>query len=529
MSNGRVVGLVAVLLLGISRLAGAEDSPRPNIFFFFADDWGRYAGIYRDFAPNEVVRTPTFDRFAQAGIRFNHAHVSAPSCTPCRSSLMSGRHFYQTGLGAFLRGRWDGSLPAYPLILQDAGYHIGFTYKVWGPGEPANAPHGGEARAYNGAGTRFRQFSQNATRLMAEGKSREEAKRELYDEGLENFRAFLRDRQPGQPFCYFFGPTNTHRKWVKGSGRALWDLNPDDLRGRMPAFLSDVPEVREDLCDYLGEVMALDEMFGRFLQELDATGLRENTLIVASGDHGIPGFPRGKCNLYGFGTEVALFVQLPGNRHGGRVVEDFVNLMDLAPTFLDLAGGPIPATMTGRSLRPILESDRSGWIDPQRDHVVTGRERHVPKARPGDLPYPQRALRTRDFLYIRNFAPERWPMGDAAQLDSGTDVPSAEQVEQNTHIVYADMDAGPTKAWMVTHRDEPTLATAWRLGFEKRPGEELYDLRRDPDGMVNVATDPAYAETRRVLAERLMTILQETGDPRVTGDGLAFERPPFVE
>jgi len=514
---------------GMTPADPVEQENRPNIFFFFADDWGRYASIYNSLGPNTALKTPVTDQFAREGIRFNNAHVTAPSCTPCRSSLLSGQYFYRTGLGAILQGaKWDATIPSYPLLLEKAGYHIGYTYKVWSPGSPVDAPYGGKAREYAKAGRRFCSFSQNATKLVNTGRSPEEAKREICDEVMQNFEAFLADRQPNQPFCYWFGPTNTHRKWIQGSGKALWDLDPDDLKGRMPKFLPDVPEIREDMCDYFGEVLALDRMLGLFLEKLEAIGERENTLIVVSGDHGIPGFPRGKCNLYDLGTQVSLFVQWAAKAPGGRVVEDFVNLMDLAPTFLETTGEPVPGCMTGRSIVPLLISKKSGWLDPTRDHVVTGRERHVAKAREGQLPYPQRAIRTRDFLYIRNFAPDRWPMGTPTGLEDPATEPPFERVRENTFVCFADLDASPTKAWMVKHRNDPQWQEHWRLGFAKRPAEELYDLRRDPDQMHNVADDPGYAKTRADLSKRLMDTLRRTGDPRVHGKGLTFERPPFV-
>jgi len=523
----------AVCMSLSSTTASAADQKakdRPNIFFFFADDWGRYASIYKSFGPNAALRTPVMDRFAREGVRFNNAHVTAPSCTPCRSSLLSGQYFYRTGQGAILQGaRWDLKIPSYPLLLEKAGYHIGFTYKVWSPGTPKDAPYGGKAREYASAGRRFCGFSQNATKMVKAGKTPEAAKAELCAEGLKNFEAFLAERPAGQPFCYWFGPTNTHRKWIKGSGKDLWGLEPDDLKGRMPQFLPDVHTVREDMCDYMGEVLALDRMLGLFLEKLEAIQERDNTLIVVSGDHGIPGFPRGKCNLYNLGTEVSLFAQWPGRAPEGRVVDDFINLMDLAPTFLEAAGEPVPACMTGRSIVSLLTSKENGWIDPTRDHVITGRERHVAKARADKLPFPERSIRTRDFLYIRNFKPERWPMGTPTGLNDPATEPSHERLENNTFVAFGDLDASPTKAWMVKQRQDPQWQMHWQLGFGKRPAEELYDLRRDPDYLKNVAQDSAYAEIRKELSQRLMDILKGTGDPRVLGDGQTFERSPFTD
>jgi len=506
---------------------------RPNILFAFADDWGRYASAYRqvegDRTPNALLETPHFDRVAREGVLFTNAFVPAPSCTPCRSSLLTGRYFWQTGLGAILQGAvWDSSIPSYPLLLEDAGYHIGYTYKVWSPGTPRDEPYGGERTRYAPAGARFGQFSQVATEHVP-ARGVEGAKGILYDEVRENFDAFLTARPRDAPFCYWWGPTNTHRKWQRGSGKALWGLEPDDLKGRLPAFLPDVHEVREDVCDYLGECLAVDAGLGLLLERVEEMGELENTLVVVSGDHGIPGFPRGKCNLYDLGCEVALAVRWPGHIPDGRVVDDFVNLMDLAPTFLQAAGLEPPDGMCAHSLMDTLTSTQSGQVDPDRTFVVTGRERHVAAARPGNLPYPQRAIRTKDFLYIRNFEPDRWPMGDPEGLDDPTlEPPSFDELCNNTMVAYRDMDAGPTKAWMIHHRAEKQVRRLFEMGFGKFPEEELYDLREDPYHLNNVAGDPAYAETRRHLGDQLMSVLREQNDPRVESD-CHFERPPFTD
>lgn len=516
--------------LAVSHVS-AFAAQRPNILFLFADDWGRYAHIHSQVdgagGINDVVRTPNFDRLARQGVLFRNAHVNAPSCTPCRSALLSGQYFWRTGRGAILQGAvWDSTIPAYPLLLKEAGYHIGKTYKVWSPGTPADAPYGGAKFAYEEAGRRFNQFSQTATRLVAEGKSVEQAKRELYDEATGNFQAFLADRQADQPFCYWFGPTNVHRKWIKGSGKALWGLEPDDLKGKMPPYLPDVHEVREDLVDYFGEILAFDAAIGLLLDEVKRIGELDNTLVVISGDHGAPGFPHGKCNLYDFGTGVCLAIAGPGVR-GGRVVDDFVNLTDLAPTFLEMGGVAVPEVMTGRSLWPVLKSDREGLVDPQRTFVVTGRERHVEMARAGHLPYPQRAIRTADHLLIINFKPDRYPLGDPYNLD-GSNPPTTEELTETTFVTLPDEDAGPTKAWLVNRRDDPQWKPLFDLAYGKRPREELYDLKQDPHQVHNVAADPAYAPILAELERRLMDELQQTGDPRLVDDGRFFETPPMA-
>lgn len=524
-----------IFMMGFATLWAAAQGAdaRPNILFCFADDWGRYARAYEAAdggrpSPNQIITTPNVDRVAREGVLFRHAFVNAPSCTPCRSALLSGRYFFSTGRAAILQGaEWDSSIPTWPLLLRDSGYHIGKMYKVWSPGTPADAGYGGQQHAYEKAGRAFCDFSENVTKLVGEGVPLAEAKERMYAQVRANFEAFLAAREGGKPFCFWFGPTNTHRKWIRGSGKALWGIDPNALEGKLPRFLPDVPEIREDFADYLGEAQAFDAAIGALLKKLEEIGELNQTVVVLSGDHGAPGFPGGKCNLYDFGVGVSLAVRWSG-QPAGRVVEDFVNLMDLAPTFLEIGGVPIPGGMQARSIVNVLRSEKQGWVDPAREFVVTGRERHVGAAREGNLPYPHRSYRTKDFHYIRNFAPDRWPMGGPMTVTE-TEAPDHEELVENTFVTFPDMDSSPTKAWMVEHRNDPKWKWHYNYAFGKRPAEELYDLKNDPDQTRNLADDPKYNETRIGMGERLMKVLANNGDPRVTGDGMTFERPPFTD
>jgi len=279
------------------------------------------------------------------------------------------------------------------------------------------------------------------------------------------------------------------------------------------------------LADYFGEIQSFDAALGILLRKLEAIGELEQTLVVVSGDHGAPGFPHGKCNLYDFGASVPLAIRGAGTV-GGRVVDDLITLPDLAPTFLELAGATIPESMTGRSLRSLLVSTQDGRVEPDRDAVFIGRERHVENARADFAPYPQRAIRTHDFLYIVNFRPERWPLGDPYRLD-GERPPSPLELTQQTRATLPDEDAGPTKAWLVGVRNDPKWKSHFDWVYGKRPREELYDLKADPHQTRNLANDPAYAKQRVALEQRLMEELRRTGDPRLVDDGKFFETPPM--
>lgn len=521
-----------IVLCLCAGLAKSAELARPNIVFCFADDWGRYANVYSKIEDrpsiNTVLKTPVIDRMAHEGVLFRNAFVTAPSCTPCRSSLLSGQYFFRTGRGAILEGAvWDSNIPTYPLMLHNAGYHIGKSYKVWSPGAPADAPYGGQLYAYEKSGRDFNRFSSTATKLVSQGMTVESAKDQILSQVRGNFDAFLAARKPGQPFCYWFGPTLTHRPYEKGSGKALWGLDADKLVGKLPKFMPDVPEVRADYTDYMGEIQAWDAGVGVIIKRLEEVGELDKTIVVISGDHGMPGVPGGKCNLYDFGVSVGLIVRGPGIK-SGRVVDDFVNLMDLAPTFLEIGGLKPPEVMTGRSFLNVLSSDKAGQVDDSRTYVVTGRERHVGDAREGNLPYPHRALRTKDFLYIRNFAPDRWPMG-SPKFTSRQDMPSAEDLEKNTFVSFADMDASPTKAWLVRQFGEEDWLWHYNFAFGKRPAEELYDLKSDPDQMVNLADTATYSKPKAEMSDRLIKILKEAKDPRVTGDGGTFDRAPFSD
>lgn len=524
---------IAILLSFSSSDKSLAQSPsrRTNILFCFADDWGRFASCYKNIdlnpTPNSLIKTPNIDSIAARGVLFRNAFVPAPSCTPCRSSILSGRYFFNTGRGAILQGaQWDDAIPSFPKLLMNDGYQIGKSAKVWSPGNPADAPIGRQRYAFQKAGMEYNEYSEVAMKAISEGTTAEATSAKLRRQVRDNFEQFLSQRDSEKPFFFWFGPTNVHRKWVKGSGKSLWGIEPDSLSGRLPPFLPDTHEVRQDFADYMGEIQAFDAYIGELLDALKQSGELEHTLVVVSGDHGPPGFTNGKCNLYDFGTAVALVAAGP-SIPGPRIVDDIVNLMDLAPTFLDVGGVALPDGLNSKSLWPILKSEKSGLVEPGRTWVITGRERHVAAAREDNLPYPQRALRTTDFLYIRNFAPDRWPLGTPNQVTDNF-TPNQAELENDTFVAFSDMDASPTKSWLIQNRDNETGASFYKRAFERRPAEELYDLRKDPHQMLNVAQDPEYEQIRDRLATKLDSELRQANDPRLVETPCRFELPPYA-
>jgi uncharacterized sulfatase len=442
----------------------------PNILLAIADDqsWP-HAGAYGC----RFVSTPAFDRVAREGVRFDNAFCPAPSCAPSRASLLTGLNPWQLGEGVNLWGTLPARYRTYPDMLEACGYHVGLTNKGWGPGSVEAS-----GRSRNPAGPAYNAHTNvPPTSCMSR------------NDYAANFEDFLAQRPAGAPFCFWFGAKEPHRKYEKGSGlRSGKRLSDVDV----PAYLPDCEEVRSDLLDYALEIEWFDSHLARMLARLEQMGELDDTLVVVTGDNGLP-FPRAKANIYEQGMHVPLAIRWGARVPGGRCLTDLTTFVDLAPTFLE-AAGIAPAGMTGRSLLPVIESVVSGRVDASRDFAIMGRERHA-FCRPGDVGYPMRGLRTDEYVYIRNFRPERWPAGDPP--------------------VWGDIDASPTKNHMVRYRADPAVRTLFDLAFGKRPAEELFAVRDGYANLRNLASDPAYAETLASLRKRLTALMSAQNDPRL--------------
>lgn len=480
-SPSRIAGsLLAVALLGSAAVLAGDPAPRPNVLFVISDDqsWP-HAGAYG----YKAARTPGFDRVAREGVLFEQAFAPTPGCSPTRAALLTGRNNWQIEQAGTHWSSFPRKYEVFPDRLEQAGYFIGMVGKGWAPGS-------GDGWTRNPAGPKFGAWNY-----------------------AEAFREFLDKRPDGKPFLFWFGAREPHPSVIRanlGSGvEAGYDLADIEV----PAFLPDVPEVRSHMADYLRQIEIYDGHLVRILTMLEENGELENTLIFVTSDHGM-GFPKAKANLYEYSVRVPLAVRWGSRIPGGRKVADLINLIDITATIYEASGvEPPPAhPIAGRSLLEILHGDGEGIVERERDAVFCGRERHS-SARYDNLTYPMRSIRTHEFLFIRNFAPERWPAG-APQL-LGQD--GLLRPITNPDGSFADIDASPAKAFLVENRDHEAYRKFYLRAVGKRPAEELFDIRADPGCLVNLAGDPRHEETRAALAARLETHLRETGDPRIIG------------
>jgi uncharacterized sulfatase len=259
-------------------------------------------------------------------------------------------------------------------------------------------------------------------------------------------------------------------------------MNLDDVI--VPPSLPDTPETRIDLADYYYEVERFDRKAGEVVEFIEAMGLLNDTIVVMTGDNGMP-FPRAKATLYDLGTRVPLAIRWTKKVKAGRVIDDLVTLADLAPTFLEAAGIELPKAMSARSFLQVLLSKKSGAVDPERTRVFSSLELHCGR-------YPMRAIRTGDYLYIRNYEPER-PINVCAD--------------------YWESEAGHSPTWMAVKALSPEEPMVQRI-VGKRPFEELYDISEDPYQLTNLTDNADYSSIKERLSRELDEELTRTGDPR---------------
>ncbi len=488
--------LLLALCCGAVGCSSGPGRDRPNVLFAIWDDVS-YPHVSA--ASSKMVVTPAFDRVAAEGVLFRNAYAPAPGCSPTRAALLTGRHIWMIEQAGTHASSFPRTFHSYQDLLEEAGYTVGYTGKPWGPGKWEAS-----GRTRNPAGPDF--LDKNTEPPYGGIRNTDYA---------ANFEAFFALKPAGQPFSFWVGCGEAHRRFEPGSWKKAGKQLED---AEVPPFLPDTPEIREDLLDYAVEIEWFDSHLGRILDFLAAVGELDDTLVIVTADNGMA-FPRAKANLYDYGIHMPLAVSLPGGGRAGRVVDDLVQFVDLTATILDLAGVKHPggaSALAGRSIRGILESEQDGLVDASRTRAFSGRERHS-SSRWNNLTYPQRSMRTPEHLYIRNFKPQRWPAGAPQKYMQDTNTLEA------MHLAYHDIDPSPTLTRLIEGREEKGIAQYFEWAVGKRPAEELFDLESDPGCLDNLAEQPEFSELLERLRQELEAYLVETGDPRVSGGGQIWE------
>jgi arylsulfatase A-like enzyme len=448
---------------------GSNAADSPNIVLFLGDNWSwPHTGALGD----PLAKTPVFDRVAREGVLFNHAFCPVPSCSPTRSSIVTGRAAHQLEEAASLWSIFRSKFKSFVTTLRDAGYEVGYSGKGWSPG--LYLEYGWTE---NPAGPQFASFAE-----------------------------FMAQRDPAKPFFFWQGNVSTALHQWKYEPNQWQHLDESALK--IPAELPDTEEVRSSMMAYYVGVGIADQDAGRCVAELESRDLLDDTLFVYTTDNGWQ-MPRGLANCYDSGTRVPMAVRWGSRLEPGKRVDDFVCLTDLAPTFLEAVGLKPGPEMTGHSFLDVLLGKPSAVV---RDHVFVERERHA-NVRRGDLSYPIRGIRTQDFLYLWNMRPDRWPAGDPKAYWAVGD--------------FGDVDGSRAKIDMLAKAQEPEMKKYIELCFAKRPAEELYDLRTDSRQIQNVAQEPEYADTKAQLRAQVEQWMRDTDDPRVDPNNDDWDSYPY--
>jgi uncharacterized sulfatase len=462
---------------------------RPNILFVLSDDqsWP-HAGAYG----TEWVATPNFNALAREGVLFKNAFVSAPSCAPSRASILAGRHFYQMQEGGVHGGFIPAKYPLYTLMLEEAGYLVGYTGKSCGPFW-TNESVGQTRDPY---GLKF-----NRQRMPREDNAIHSWNNIDY---AANFKEFL-EQAGDRPFHFTFSSWEPHRPYRSGVAEAN---GKDPAKLKLPDSLPDTPTVRNDFNEYAYEIDELDRDLGRFLQILKDRGLYENTIIVVTSDNGMP-FPNAKMHGYEYGTHVPFVVSWPAAIEASAPSEALISVPEVAAFFIEAAGCEAPPSMMETTLPNILQLDEFKQI-PVNPFVVWGKEKHNP-AREQNRSYPIRAMRTPEFLLVKNYEPNRWPAGPPPYFKD-----------------FIWRDTAQAMAYILEHQNDPKIQPFFERYTRKRPPLELFDIREDVACLHNLVGREGYRELAKRLETQLEATLFTDGDPRALGNGEFFESTPSM-
>ncbi|APZ96348.1 sulfatase family protein [Fuerstiella marisgermanici] len=439
----------ACLILLATVTVAASAAERPNVVLFMADDvsWNDY-GCYG----NTAARTPNIDALAANGIRFDRAYLTASSCSPSRSSIITGRYPHNNGKAAELHKPISGHLPWFPETLRDAGYYTALSGK---------------------------HHMKSTTKRPVPFDHVDGGKNKNNSGGHANWVKVTEERPKDKPFFFWFAAYDAHRGWDSDK---QWDTDrygpmhkPQDVI--VPPFLSDDAATRDDLASYYNEVTRFDYYIGQVVAELKQQRVLDNTLIFVMADNGRP-FPRAKTRLHDSGMKTALVAHWPaGIQHTGPSVS-LVSVIDLAPTILKVAGCDVPETMQGVSMQPLFDDSSAGI----RQYAFSEHNWH-------DYEAHGRSVRHGDYMLLKNFRTQLPLQGPADSVRS----PSHEKL-------LALKEAGQLSA----AQQDVFLAP--------RPEVELYNVVADPHQLNNLAGNPAHQKQQSELAAVLEQWMDETGD-----------------
>jgi arylsulfatase A-like enzyme len=466
------------------------ETKHPNILFAISDD---QSFVHTSAAGCEWVKTPAFDRVAAEGLFFANCYTPNAKCAPSRSIIISGRNSWQLGAaGNHVSIFPDEVVSVFEVIDSLTGYVTGFTGKGV---EPV------DSRGRLLTGSAYREIRLDPP-----------AKHISNVDYAANFKQFLESKPADRPFLFWYGGHEPHRAYEFGAGKRVAGKDPGMI-DQVPQFWPDNDTVRQDMLDYAFEIEHFDSHLGMMIALLEERGELEHTIIIVTADNGMP-FPRCKGFEYEYSNHMPLAIMWPeGINHPGRKIDDYISFIDFAPTILELAGVDNPEAagmlpVQGKSLVNIFSGKLGGQVDPTRDYVLLGQERHD-VGRPDDVGYPIRSIIRDGMLYMHNFAPDRWP---ACNPETG----------------YLNTDGSPTKTNILDLRREQDDWYYWDLNFGKHPAEELYNIDEDPYCMTNLAEDPEYDGIKESLREKLFTELKAQGDPRMFGNGEVFDEYPYA-
>jgi len=443
--------LKRVLLTALILLPCSAAQP-PNILLIVSEDNGQELGCYGD----PYVRTPVLDQLASEGVLFKNAYVAQAGCSQSRAAFLTGLYPHQNGqigLATWKFRMYDENTPNLVRSLNAVGYRTGLIGKLHVNPESA--------------------FPFDFKAIPSANFSRKE--QDQYAVEAERFM-----NADDAPFFLSVNYPDAHRPFIpQVDGIPAQPLTGEEVTS-LPYFGIDTPELRQQTADYYNCMSRLDTLIGDLLQSLDRTGKASNTVIAYIGDHGAD-MLRGKRSSYEGGTRVPFIVKWPGKSKVGLVSTDLVSLVDIAPTFLELAGAPPIPHLTGYSLIPLLKGESTHW----RKYLFT--EYHLHSAHNY---FPQRTVRDSRFKLIRNLLPGKVNPGYAFT---------------NSTRFFENMDEA-------IHQSPDPIRSAY-LNMERPPAYELYDLEQDPFEFNNLASDPAYRPTQKRLQQALHTWRQQNSDP----------------